>query len=128
MFHHSLVQWVRNALLVGEPSHLGQFGILTFRLQHILKVDLLAVCEIHEGYLVREPYAIPGLRIAGIAFSLLLHIYTQRIFLTLCLDHSDSLIIHKKQVVTFGISLHESLFNSRSTLRDISLCPVKFSS
>ncbi len=28
MFHHSLVQWVRNALLVGEPSHVETVVLL----------------------------------------------------------------------------------------------------
>ena len=29
MFHHSLVQWVRNALLVGEPSHVETVCLLS---------------------------------------------------------------------------------------------------
>ena len=29
MFHHSLVQWVRNALLVGEPSHVETIVVLS---------------------------------------------------------------------------------------------------
>ena len=99
--------------------HFGQLNIIRFRRKQIFEINLAPVGQINQRNQPVIPKTIPILRMSGIALGLGLHIFRQRVFLPLGFHHSDSLIIHKKQIIAFRVSLHQPFLNGGSTVRSI---------
>ena len=99
--------------------HLGKLNVVAVWLQHILEVNLFAVCKVYKRNLVLEPQSIPVLWITGVVLCLLLYIFSKRVFLALSFDDGYCLIVDKKQIVAFRITLHKGFFYSRCATRDI---------
>ena len=99
--------------------HFSQFHIIRFREEQILEIYIVAVGQIDQRDQSFIPETIPDLRMSGIPLGLGLHVFLQRVFLSLGFHHSNGFIIHKKQVIAFRVSLHQRFFHGGSAARDI---------
>ena len=99
--------------------HFRQLRVVGVRLQHVLEEDLISVGDIHQRDSVREPKPVPAPRMGRVVLGLSMNVFAERVFFAFRLDDRDGLVIHEKQIVALGVSLHQGFLDGRGALRDV---------